>query len=72
MLSSTRFDRHQLRELGRAGLRFQRSGDVTGNAISITPWLKHFAPDFFGYTSAVKDNGMLLDFLKVSQSLKYL
>ncbi|RZC31857.1 cytochrome P450 304a1, partial [Asbolus verrucosus] len=64
VLSSSRFDNYRLRECARAGLRFQRSGDATGAAISITPWLRFLAPDFFGYTSAVVDNGYLIDFLK--------
>ncbi|XP_063909188.1 probable cytochrome P450 304a1 [Zophobas morio] len=64
ILASTRFDYYELRECARAGLRFQRSGDATGAALSMTPWLRFIAPDFFGYTSVIKDNGHLLDFVR--------
>jgi hypothetical protein len=64
ILASSRFDNYKLRECARAGLRFQRSGDATGSAISMTPWLRFLAPDFFGFTSAVVDNGHLLEFLR--------
>lgn len=67
VLASSSFDNYKLREIARAGLRFQRSGDVTGDAISMTPWLRHIAPDFFGYTPAIIENGYMLKFLNVCE-----
>lgn len=67
-VASTNFDnRLPLREFARAALRIQRSGDATGCAISITPWLRYIAPDLFGYTPSVVDNATMLDFLRVSK-----
>ncbi|KAI7815163.1 cytochrome p450 [Rhyzopertha dominica] len=64
-VASTNFDnRLPLREFARAALRIQRSGDATGCAISITPWLRYIAPDLFGYTPSVVDNATMLDFLR--------
>ncbi|XP_017769406.1 PREDICTED: probable cytochrome P450 304a1 [Nicrophorus vespilloides] len=56
LLSGRSHDLKTCRDLSRAALGFQRAGDVLGGAISITPWLRHIAPTFFGYTSAVEDN----------------
>lgn len=58
-------DELMLRKVARAAARFQRSIDATGGAIVQTPWLRHFGPDFFGYNSASRDNGYMLDFLRV-------
>lgn len=71
-LASTSFEnRLQLREFARAGLRVQRSGDTTGCAISMTPWLKYISPDFFGYTTVVDNNDSMLHFLRVSRVICY-
>ncbi|XP_063909187.1 probable cytochrome P450 304a1 [Zophobas morio] len=64
MISSTQFDHHKVRKYAIAALNFMKSGDATGGAITITPWLKYFAPDYFGYTSADKDNAFLVGFMK--------
>ena len=66
MISSTQFDHHKVRKYAIAALNFMKSGDATGGAITITPWLKYLAPDYFGYTSADKDNAFLVGFMKVS------
>lgn len=66
ILTATRYDYFKLRELVRSQIRFLRSVDPSGNSITCTPWLKYIAPDFFGYTSAVRDNKPMLDFLRVN------
>lgn len=69
-LSSKKHDSFKLREVARAALRFMRSADATGGAITMTPWLRHIAPDFFGFTSVYRDNGYIIEFLRVSFMLK--
>lgn len=65
VLTATRYDYFKLREIIRSNTKFLRSVDPTGMSISITPWLRHIAPDFFGYSSAIRDNKPILDFLRV-------
>lgn len=70
MLVGKRFEHHKLRPVAHAALRFLRSGDATGNAIGITPWLRFIAADYFGYTSAVEDNKVLRVFMRVKYNFE--
>lgn len=65
MLVGRRFDSNELREIARAIMRFLRSGDATGGAVTLAPWLRHIAPDFFGYTAAIEENKRLMTFMQV-------
>lgn len=65
MLIGKRYDHQKLRPVADAAIRFLRSGDATGNALVITPWLRYFAPTFFGYTSNIEDNNILRAFIRV-------
>lgn len=56
MLVGRRFDNQELREIGRGIMRFLRSGDGTGGAITLAPWLRYIAPNFFGFTPIVEEN----------------
>lgn len=70
MLIGKRFEHHKLRPVADAALRFLRSGDATGGALTITPWLRFIAPDFFGYSSTIDDNNVLRDFMRVNMFFK--
>jgi cytochrome P450 len=63
VLTSTRFDHHEVRQYAKAALKFMKCEDATGGAICMTPWLRFLAPDYFGYTSAVRDNRFIQKFL---------
>ncbi|EEZ99196.1 cytochrome P450 304E1 [Tribolium castaneum] len=64
VLTSRHFEHQEVRKYAKAAFRFMKSEDSTGGAITITPWLRYIAPTFFGFTSAVDDNDMLIDFMK--------
>ncbi|KAF2881533.1 hypothetical protein ILUMI_24636 [Ignelater luminosus] len=71
MVIGHKVDNRILRELARGILRFLRSSDSTGCALSITPWLRHIAPDIFRYTPIIKEHKHLIDlFLKEIQEHK--
>lgn len=69
ILTGTRLDYYKLREFCRTKQRFARSVDATGSAISMTPWLRFIAPNFFGFTSGRRDNKDLFNFLQVIISI---
>ncbi|XP_019865636.1 probable cytochrome P450 304a1 [Aethina tumida] len=64
VLASTKYETMKLINIAKAALRFQRSGDPTGSAISCTPWLRFIAPEFFGYNTAIRENRYILNFLQ--------
>ncbi|KAF2881534.1 hypothetical protein ILUMI_24637 [Ignelater luminosus] len=64
MLVGRRFDNQEVREIGRGIMRFLRSGDGTGGAISLAPWLRYFAPNFFGFTPVVEENKRFTKFFQ--------
>ncbi|KAJ0178907.1 hypothetical protein K1T71_005682 [Dendrolimus kikuchii] len=53
---------HKLWKLARGTLMFQRNSNDLGGALSLTPWLKDFLPNYSGYNNLVKGNQHLLDF----------
>ncbi|XP_069682422.1 probable cytochrome P450 304a1 [Periplaneta americana] len=57
-------DHAKLRYFTRQALRHQRSIDVTGNALVLSPWLKHIAPNYFGYTDLMESTGNMLRYIK--------
>ncbi|KAJ4447845.1 hypothetical protein ANN_09853, partial [Periplaneta americana] len=59
-------DHAKLRFFARQAMRFQRALDATGNAVGLTPWLKHIAPKYFGYTDLIESTGNMLRYVKVS------
>lgn len=65
MLVGRRFDNKELREIGRGTMRFLRSGDATGCAITLAPWLRYIAPNFFGYTPFIEENKNYMTFMQV-------
>ncbi|KAK5638646.1 hypothetical protein RI129_012941 [Pyrocoelia pectoralis] len=62
MLVGKRFEDKELRTVARSTLRFLRSIDAAGRALSITPWLRHFAPEYFGAKPLIEENRRLQDF----------
>lgn len=65
-MTGNKYKNLKLREIVRDLTLFQRATDVTGSAISMSPWLRHVAPNFFGFTSSKIANASMLAFLKVS------
>lgn len=59
-----RSEYHNLWELGRGTLMFQRNSTDMGGALSLTPWLKDVLPNYSGYNALVKGNQYLLDFFR--------
>ncbi|KAF5307365.1 hypothetical protein FQR65_LT07082 [Abscondita terminalis] len=59
-----RFEQKELRELARSTSTFFRNIDPTGRAISITPWVRYFAPKYFGSTQIFEENIKMRDFFK--------
>lgn len=64
VLTASRYDYKKLRILARYTQKWLRSVDPTGSSISMTPWLRYFAPDFFGFTSAYRDNIPVINFIR--------
>lgn len=64
-MTGNKYNNFKLRQITKDLTRFQRATDVTGSAISITPWLRHIAPNFFGFTPSKEANTSILAFLKV-------
>ncbi|KAF5307367.1 hypothetical protein FQR65_LT07084 [Abscondita terminalis] len=64
MLVGQRFDEKELRELGRSTLTFVQNIDTTGRALSITPWIRHLAPKYFGSAQIFEENEKMRDFCK--------
>ncbi|KAB0797119.1 hypothetical protein PPYR_08113 [Photinus pyralis] len=62
MLVGKRFEDKQLRTIARSTLRFFRNMDTTGRALSITPWIRHVAPEYFGATPTLEENKKIQDF----------
>jgi hypothetical protein len=46
-------------------MRFQKFIDVTGNALAQTPWIRHFAPGYSGFTDLMQATGIMLKYMKV-------
>lgn len=65
VLTAERYDYFKLREMSRSMMAFLTSVDGTGSSISMTPWLRFIAPDFFGFNSGYRDNKPMLDLLRV-------
>ncbi|XP_031345329.1 probable cytochrome P450 304a1 [Photinus pyralis] len=62
MLVGKKFEDKEMRELGRSTLRFVRNIDTTGRALSITPWVRHLAPQYFGSKPLIEENERVRDF----------
>ncbi|KAG8271844.1 hypothetical protein J6590_053759 [Homalodisca vitripennis] len=54
----------RLREFVSNCYSFSRNLDPTTGTIGLTPWVRHFAPGFFGYTALVKLNGSIKEFIQ--------
>jgi hypothetical protein len=46
-------------------LRFQKSIDVTGNALAQTPWIRYFVPGYSGFTDLMQATGNMLKYMEV-------
>lgn len=57
-------EHESLRELCKGARIFQKSGDTSGGAIALTPWLRYFG-NLFGYTGFIGGNQTLIDFVQV-------
>lgn len=56
ILSGSFHDQHDLRDLCRSAMGFQRCTDALGGLITLAPWVRHIAPKLSGYQAAVDDN----------------
>nr|WNK22291.1 cytochrome P450 [Athetis lepigone] len=59
-----RSEYHNLWDLARGTVLFQRSSTDLGGSLSLTPWLKDVLPNYSGFNSLVKGNQHLLDFFR--------
>ncbi|PSN50102.1 hypothetical protein C0J52_04715, partial [Blattella germanica] len=63
MFTGQRFpvnEHHKLRYHTREAMRFQKSIDVTGDAVALTPWLRHLAPKLTGFTDLMESTANIL------------
>lgn len=60
-----RQDYHILWTTARGALRFQRSSNDLGAALSYTPWLKDLLPEYSGYKGLKEGNQCILDLFTV-------
>jgi hypothetical protein len=58
-------EHHKLRFFTRQALRFQKSIDVTGNALAQTPWIRHIAPYFCGFKDLTEATVNMLKYMEV-------
>lgn len=66
VMSGERLDRAEhelLYEFCDGAHRFQRGGDTTGGALTMTVWLKHFG-NLFGWRDFNDGNQMMINFIK--------
>ncbi|XP_034936051.1 probable cytochrome P450 304a1 [Chelonus insularis] len=59
----SREEHSKLRQLCLCATRFQKGGDTTGGAISMTGWLKYFG-NMFGFQDFITGNKGIIDFVK--------
>uniref|UniRef100_A0A6M2DMS5 Putative cytochrome n=1 Tax=Xenopsylla cheopis TaxID=163159 RepID=A0A6M2DMS5_XENCH len=55
---------HELIKVARGAMIFQRAGDDMGRALSQTPWIRHFLPNFSGYNPLRDGHKLIYDFMK--------
>jgi hypothetical protein len=55
----------KLRYFTRQALRFQKSIDMTGNAVAQTPWIRHFAPYYSGFKDLMESTANMLKYMEV-------
>lgn len=70
-MSGERLDRSKhelLRKLCHSAHCFQKGGDTTGGAVSITGWLSYFG-NFFGFRDFINGNQGMVDFVKVRTNI---
>ena len=68
MITGNRFtpeEHGKLRYFARQALRFVRSVDVSGDAVALTPWLRHFAPKLTGFTDLMESTINMLKYMEV-------
>jgi hypothetical protein len=46
-------------------LRHQKAIDVTGNALALTPWIRHFIPYYSGFTDIIEATRNMLKYTEV-------
>lgn len=66
-----RSDYHLLWNVARGALKFQRSSNDLGAALSYTPWLKDVMPGYSGYKGLSEGNLCIRDFLMVRRVLYF-
>lgn len=54
-----------MRYFTRQALRFQKSIDITGNAVALTPWIRHFAPYYSGFKDLMEATVNMLKYMEV-------
>jgi hypothetical protein len=59
----------KLRYFTRQALRLLKSIDATGNAVALTPWIRHFAPYYSGFEDLMESTANMLKYMKVSLRL---
>ncbi|KAL0267472.1 UNVERIFIED_CONTAM: hypothetical protein PYX00_009729 [Menopon gallinae] len=57
-------EHEKLRRIGRAGLKFITSNNVTGNAVGIIPWIRHILPDYSGFRDLSESSMVFEKFMR--------
>ncbi|KDR03601.1 putative cytochrome P450 304a1 [Zootermopsis nevadensis] len=57
-------DHDKLLRFTRQALRFQKSVDVTGNALAQTPWIRHLIPYYSGFTDVIQATRNMLKYME--------
>ncbi|XP_017769405.1 PREDICTED: probable cytochrome P450 304a1, partial [Nicrophorus vespilloides] len=64
-LSARHFDDYaELRMVGRAADKFMKIIDSTGCCITVAPWLRHLAPEYFGWNASFREQAVLIKFAR--------
>ncbi|KAJ9577487.1 hypothetical protein L9F63_005988 [Diploptera punctata] len=67
MLTGQRFptkEHKKLRCFAHQALRFQKSVDVTGDAVALTPWLRFLAPKLTGFVDLMESTAFMLKYME--------
>ena len=68
MLTGQRFaikEHGKLRYFAQQALRTQRSVDITGNTLSMTPWIRYIVPYYSGFTDLIESSRNTLKYMEV-------
>ena len=75
MVTGQRFspkEHNKVRFFSRQALRLLKSIDVTGDAVALTPWLRHFAPKLTGFNDFMQSTANMLKYMEVEFTVNVL